>query len=209
MNIGTAIYQLAYQKSPIFLVDGIAASLPGHIMPIIAITQSANFNSGLLSGNISLNTDSFYANFEPIQGATLHNNQIAKYPFANQQTAANSIISQPLNVSMKMITPLNTTGAMVAQIMTSTALKNALENHNLRGGTYTVLTPSFLYQGCIMTGFKDISSGESKKKQMEWQIDFEQPLLSEKQAVLIEGALFQKLTGGVKTGISWSGIPGL
>jgi hypothetical protein len=225
MNIGKSAYELAYVKSPIFLNDGLASGLPGKVLPLIAITEAASFVAGLLAGqaltraadlaaglltaNMKLGLDDFYATFWPLPGSTLHKNQIASYPFANQAVAANAIISQPLNISMRMNCTPRLPGAMVSRIMTATALKNALDNHNFSGGTYSVLTPSFFYIGCILKEMKDITSGDSKHPQTDWQLDFEQPLLSLNVAKYFQGALMSKLTGGVVTGTLWSGVPGL
>lgn len=207
MSLGKSIYDLAYQKSPIFLTDGIASFVPGKTLPLIALTEAGNFVGNILNGNLDLKLDDFYATFTPLAGATLHNNQIGSYPFANQKTAANAIIAQPLNISMRMNCSPRLKGGMVTKLLTATALKNALDNHNFRGGTYTVLTPSFMYTGCIMTSFKDVTSGESKHLQTDWQIDFVQPLVSQKEANLYQNALMQKISGGLPTGILWSGVP--
>lgn len=207
-NTGLSVYELAYVKSPIFLVNGIASSVPGKILPLIAITESSNLVSGVLSGNITIDTADFYANFFPMPGATLHNNQIAKYPFANQTVAANAIVAQPINISMRMNCTPRLPGAMVSRIMTATALKNALDNHNFLGGTYSVLTPSFLYQNCIMLRMSDITSGESKHQQTDWQIDFEQPLLNINQAEYINNSLMDKIARRLPTAGLWSGVPG-
>ena len=209
MNLGKSLFQLAYEKSPIFLNDGIASFVPGKTLPLIAITQAGNFAGNLLNGNLNLNFDDFYASFKPMAGATLHNNQIGSYPFANQKVAANAIIAQPLNISLLMNCSARLRGGMVSKVMTATALKNALDNHNFRGGTYTVLTPSFMYTGCIMTSFKDVTSGESKQMQTDWQIDFVQPLITQQDATTFENALMQKITGGLPAGVLWSGVPGL
>ena len=87
---------------------------------------------------------------------------------------------------------------MVSRIMTATALKLALDNHNLSGGTYSVLTPSYLYQGCILTSFKDITSGDSKHQQTDWQLDFVQPLLSLSAAESVQNSTMSKFTNGLK-----------
>ncbi len=198
MSIVSQAYKLAYEKSPIFLTDGIASFVPGNILPLIAITESVSLATSALAGNIGLNLDDFYATFWPLPGSTLHENQIGNYPFANQQVAANAIITQPLRVSMRMNCTPRLQGAMVSRIMTATALKLALDNHNLSGGTYSVLTPSYLYQGCILTSFKDITSGESKHQQTDWQLDFVQPLLSLSAAESVQNSTMKKFTQGLK-----------
>lgn len=205
MNVGTAIYKLAYEKSPIFLTDGIASLIPGGTLPLVAITQAGDIVRNLQTMNIPTNLDDFYATFWPMPGAKLHNNQIGSYPFANQKTAANAIIAQPLTISMRMNCTPRLKGGMVSRHMTATALKNALDNHIFRGGSFSVLTPAFLYTGCILTGFTDITSGESKHQQTDWQLDFVQPLLSENEAQFFQNGLMSKLTGGVQSGILWSG----
>ena len=198
MSIVSQAYKLAYEKSPIFLTDGIASFVPGNILPLIAITEAVSLATSAIAGNISLNLDDFYATFWPLPGSTLHENQIGNYPFANQQVAANAIITQPLRVSMRMNCTPRLHGAMVSRIMTATALKLALDNHNLSGGTYSVLTPSYLYQGCILTSFKDITSGDSKHQQTDWQLDFVQPLLSLSAAESVQNSTMSKFTNGLK-----------
>ena len=206
MNIGSAAYTLAFVKSPIFLNGGIADNMPNQTIPLIAITEAGSMASGILAGSVSARMDDFFANFFPLPGAKLHNNQIGTYPFANQKVAANAIIAQPLNISMRMNCTPRGRGAMVTRTMTATALKNALDNHNFRGGTYSVLTPSFFYAGCILTGFTDITSGESKHQQTDWQLDFVQPLISQNEAEFFQNALMSKMELGVKTGVLWSGF---
>jgi len=197
-NLGASIYKLAYEKSPIFLNDGIASFVPGGVLPLIAITQAGDIVRGIFDGGITTKLDEFWATFFPMPGAKLHNNQIGNYPFANQKTAANAIIMQPLTFSLRMnITP-RLPGGMVTRTMASTALKAALDKHNSLGGTYTVLTPAFLYQGCILTGFTDITSGESKHQQTDWELSFIQPLLSTSEALQVENSVMSKITAGVK-----------
>ncbi len=197
MNLGTQVYELAYVKSPIFLTNGIATLIPGGVLPLIAITESLSLSTSLLQGKINLSLDDFWANFYAMPGATLHNLQIGNYPFANQQVAANAVIGQPLNVSMRMNTTPRLQGGMVTKILTASALKFALDQHNFNGGTYSVLTPSYFYTGCVMTGMKDITSGDSHHQQTDWQLDFVQPLLSISQTVQVQNSLLSKLTGGL------------
>jgi len=205
--VANTAYKLAFEKSPIFLTGGIATYVTGGVLPIIAITQGMNILTGGLSAITNL--DSFWASFFPLPGAQLQNNSIGHYPFANQVVAANSIIVQPLTVSMRMNCSIRNGGGMITKIMTSTALKIALDNHKLQGGTFTVLTPSFLYQNCILTQMKDITTGESRQYQTDWQLDFEQPLVTMTQAQYYQNSVMNAATSGVPspTGISWSGIP--
>jgi len=207
MSAPKTIYQLAYQISPIILTGGIAQLVPGNMLPIIALTEIGNLAGGLLQGSLNLNLDEYYAHYHPLPGGTLQNNQIGKYPFANQTVAANAIIAQPKNISMIMKCPTNKPGSRVTKQMTDTALQSALELHNMSGGTYTILTPSFMYTGCVMLMMKDASSGDEKHVQEIWQLDFEQPLTSASSANTVLSNLMGKISGGTFTGIKpdWSG----
>lgn len=205
MSLGRIGYQLAYQISPIFLVDGIASTYgAGGLLPIVALTQIVSTAQQVINtategkaGGI-LNPDNFFAHFNPIAGGTLHNNQIGQYPFANQKVAANAIIAQPLNISMRMTCHPKIKGGAITQLLSGAGIKMALDNHNFSGGTYHVLTPHFLYMNCIMTGMKDITSGSSEFPQVEWQLDFMQPLVTQIDATDALNSLAKKLQSGVK-----------
>lgn len=207
MSSGRTLFQLGYQISPIILTGGIAALIPGGMLPIIAITQSPSFALGLLQGNLNLDPDSYFAQFMPVPGGTLVNNQIGQYPFANQTVAANAIIAQPNTVSMRMICPVRNAGGYVAKLSTITALQNTLEQHNASGGTYTIVTPSFIYTNCILKMLRDTTQGESKQVQTEWQFDFEKPLVALDTAQQVISSLMSKLEGQlpISGDPTWSG----
>jgi len=178
-NIGQAVYQLGYEISPIILSGGLASNIPGTLLPIIAITEAANFGFSLLNGNNPLNLNDFFGHFRPLPGGSLVENEIATYPFANQQYAANAIIAKPLKISMLMNCPANTNGGYVSKMITFTALKYALDLHNQAGGTYIVATPSYVYLNCILANLIDVSRPDSQQPQNAWQFDFIQPLVSQ------------------------------
>lgn len=207
MSIERTLFQLGYQISPIILTGGIASAIPGGMLPIVAITQAANFTLGLLQGSINLNLDGFFAQFRPLAGASLVNNQIGMYPFANQAVAANAIIAQPLSISLMMTCPANTQGGYLSKLLTMTGLKTVLDAHNFSGGTYTVATPSFIWTNLILTNLRDVTSGQSKQVQTEWQWDFVQPLVSQAGAAQALNGLMSKINGGLpQTGApTWSG----
>jgi hypothetical protein len=208
MTIERTIFQLGYQASPVILTGGIASLIPGGMLPIIAITQATNFTLGLLQGSININLDAFFAQFEPVPGATLVNNEIGRYPFANQTVAANAIIAQPLTVSLLMKCPANTQGGYISKLMTMTALQTVLSAHNSSGGTYTVATPSKIYTNCILRNLRDVTSGAGKQVQTEWQWDFEQPLVSLADAAQALNSLMSKIGGGlpISGAPTWSGL---
>lgn len=198
-NLGASIYELAYVKSPIFLVDGIASFAPGGVLPLISITQAGDIALGVNQGKIQTAMQDFFANFFPLPGSELVNLQIGSYPFANQKTAANAVIFQALSIPMRMnITP-RLPGGMSARIGIMSALKFALDKHNSLGGSYNVLTPTYFYTGCILSKMRDITTGESKHQQTDWQLDFIQPLIDTSDALSVQNSLFQKMTAGVKT----------
>ena len=203
-NAARSAYDLAFQISPIILVGGNASSIIGNMLPIIGLTgQLADFGQGVISNGLS--EDDFLARYLPIPGGTLINNTIGTYPFANQQVAANAIINQPLAVSLQMIAPVKDTAGYLTKLAIFTSLQQALSSHNNAGGLYHIATPAFIYTNCIMTSMTDITSGSTNQKQVMFQLDFVQPLVTQQQASSALNALMGKLSGGGQVGsASWS-----
>jgi hypothetical protein len=199
LSITRTAYQLAFQISPIFLVGGIAALIPGGVLPIVALTQAADFELGLLNGSVNTDLDQFLCHWRPLPGTTLVANQVSLNPFANQAVAADAVIAQPLNVSMLMDCPAQLEGGYAGKLATLTVLQTALTMHNASGGTYTVLTPAGFYTNCLLTLVRDVSGGDSKQPQHTWQFDFLQPLLSLNQAGQVYNSLMSKIAGGLQT----------
>lgn len=204
---GQAAFKLAFNVSPIILTGGVANLIPGAMLPIISITEALSFGLGLLSGGETPSLDDFFASYQQIAGGTLVDNSVAHYPFANQATAANAIITQPLRVSLLMRCPVREPFGYAAKLATMMALQAALAQHNSSGGTYIVATPSYFYTNCLMLGMRDVSS-RGKQVQTEWQLDFEQPLLTESAADQAQNALMSKITGGTafSGAPEWSGL---
>ena len=212
-----ATWRLSYEIAPIVLVNGVAQNLPGNAIPIIYFTEPRAYINGISGGPTDfgiINTagrdlDNMFAHFYPLSGATLLDVQIGTYPFANQAVAANATINQPLHFSMMMVCPVRgtfTDYSAKAALMAS--LQSTLNQHSLRGGTYNVVTPSYLYQDCILVNFSDVTGGESKQKQIEWRLDFVQPLLTTKAAADAQSTMMQKITNGtpvVGNPPPWSG----
>jgi hypothetical protein len=209
MTIGYEIFKLGYQISPIILTNGVASLIPGQMLPIVALTESASFTLGLLSGTDVPPLDSFFAHYRPLPGSTLVNNQIGNYPFANQEVAANAIIAQPLNVPMMMTCPARSNnGGYLGKLAIMSSLQKVLAQHNISGGTYIVATPSHIYTNCILLGMRDVSSSGGKQVQTDWQLDFVQPLISQTSAQQVYNTLMQKIDSGLNTGTAptWSGL---
>ncbi len=210
-NIGRTIFQIGFEASPVILTNGIAKLIPGGMLPIVALTEAANFTLGLLQGNFDqlTNIDRFFAHWIPQSGSTLIKNEIGSYPFANQIVAANAIIKQPNNISMLMVCPVSKTGGYATKLATISAMKSTLDYHHQSGGTYTVVTPSYIYTNCILTAITDVSTGESNQAQTAWRFDFVQPLITASGANSYS-TLMNALEGGLPiTGNpTWSGLLG-
>ncbi|MBL5926798.1 hypothetical protein [Enterobacter asburiae] len=197
LNYFGQAFRLAFEISPILLVDGIAASIPGGIMPIAVLTEGISVADGLLHGDIG---DKPTAHFTPMAGTTLLQQDIGTINFFNMATAANSVVSRPNRVVMQMLRPAYAQdGGYAIKGITFAALKMALEKHNQSGGYYIVMTPSFIYTGCLMRSIIDTSgfSDQNKQVQYSWQFEFEQPLLSISQVDAALGTLMSKFESGM------------
>lgn len=203
---GLAAFKLAFQLSPIVLNNGIASAIPGGSLPIIAITEALDFTVGILSGGENIELDDFFANFQPIPGGNIISQLIGKYPFANQSVAANAVIAQPLQISMLMVCPVREPLGYYTKVATMLALQAALKQHNLSGGTYTIVTPAAFYDNCVMLSMTDVSNTESKQVQNAWRLDFEQPLLTLQQAQQQMNSTMSKISSGTQTDGSTSGL---
>lgn len=207
MGPGYVAFKLAMQLSPILLVNGIAQAIPGGVLPIIAITEAANFLSGLLSGAANIELDDFFAHFFPIPGSTLIDNQVSTFPMADQAVAGNAIIQQPLALSMMMICPARDTLGYPLKLATMTALQKVLQLHISQGGTFTVVTPSSIYTNGLLVRMADASNMESKQAQNSYQMDFYFPLLTLENSQSIQNTLMSKISGGSQVNASGGGVP--
>jgi hypothetical protein len=197
-----AQYDLAFQVSPIILVGGIASSTQGGMLPIIALyNQTALFNSGVTDPN------AFFARYLPMPGSTLISFAVGEYSFANQQVAANAVIQEPLTLSMLMIAPVNQPGGYLQKLSLFTALQNSLTQHIVAGGTFCVATPAYVYNNLLLIGMTDVTHDESNQVQIQWQLDFRQPLLTLEAAAAAQGNLLSKVTNGQQFNgtPAWSG----
>ena len=195
------VWKVAFEITPIILTGGIAQGLGGYL-PIAALTGVTDILGAVASGSISgLNLDTILPRYKVLPGATLIRNDLSRYPFANQTVAANAIIAQPNTISMMMMYPAQTTsGGYPVKLMTMMALRATLTQHNLSGGLYTLITPSGIYANCALLGMTDASGGESNQQQYEWQLDFEQPLVTLQAAQAAQNAIMQAITNQVPGG---------
>lgn len=200
-------YDLAFQVSPIILQGGIASLALGNMLPIIALTgQLAGFAQGALSSG-GLSTEDFFARFLPLPGATVISNTAGLYPFANQTVASNAIIKNPTSISLLMICPVNASGGYLTKMAILTALKNSLNTHTAMGGTFIVATPGFIYTNCLLLNMTDVTGGDTKQQQVQFQLDFYKPLISQEDASSAFSSLMNTLSNGLQTSSapSWSG----
>ena len=196
-STGLQFWKLAFQISPIILQNGIASYIPGGLLPILALTESGaalSLISPFVGGSVPANLDDFFAQFSPTPGATLIEFDVAHYPFANLTIAANAVIMQPLRVGITMHVPVREAGGYVSKFTTFLALQAALQNHALLGGTYNVLTPTYLYTNCLLTTLTDASGGDSRQAQNAWQFEFEQHLVTQSAADQAQSYLMQNIT---------------
>lgn len=207
----TIAYRLAFEVSPIILANGIAAGSVGGMLPIIGLTgQLAAFGqSALLGGGLSL--DSFFAHYVPIPGATIISQAAGQYPFANQQVASNATIQQPLNLSMLMMCPVQNDAGYVTKLPILSSLWASLKNHNLLGGVYHVATPANIFMNGLLLNVAAVDSGESKQQQINFQLDFYFPLITQQQAKQAQSNLMQTATNGgqISGAPSWTGSGGV
>lgn len=180
-------WRLQYEISPIILTGGAASQQVGGSMPIVSILEGNNFPASL---------DDFFAHFASIPGSTIIQNAVGTYPFANQTTAANAIITQPLAISMLMTCPSKTSISRRLSIIST--LQQMLTKHINAGGTFMVATPSFVYTDCLMTGMRDASGGETHQPQFRWQLDFMKPLITLAEAAQAQNSLMSKISNGTQ-----------
>lgn len=160
-----------------------------------------------LLGGLPKNLDEAFATFLPLPGGTLISQSVPMYPFANVFVAANATIQEPISVSLVMIAPVNQRGGYSAKLSTFSAFQASITKHNALAGVYVVATPALVYDDVLMTAMTDITSEDFQQKQIEWQIDFIKPLVSQASAISAYGSLMGRLQSGVKTAPSYSGGP--
>ncbi|HBA3118192.1 TPA: hypothetical protein J6N97_001684 [Escherichia coli] len=206
MGFTREMYKLGFEISPVILCGGIAQAIPGGMLPIVALTQSSSFVTGLLGGAINLtDLDKYFCHWRPEPGATMVDYEIARYPFANQVVAANALLAQPLRVSLVMEAPVNENTGAMTKLVTMSALQSVLQAHSNLGGTFIVATPSVIYSNCILRVVRDITSGNDPLPQRSWIWDFEQPLITDNGAEQAVNNFLNKIgAGDMVTDPSWT-----
>ena len=204
---GRVQFRQSFELCPIFLTNGVA--LPGGSLPIVVVTQAGNYDQGPLAGaNVPI--EDYFAHYQVIPGGTIVDNEFGEYPFANQAVAANAIIFSPLTVSLLMICPANpNTGGYANKTAVFQSLAATLRQHNLMGGTYTVVTPAKFYVNCLLRRLSEVSPpNDTKQVQAAWRWDFEQPLLTQADATQAYNATMGKIAAALPFDGSTSGVAG-
>lgn len=200
-----ANFALKYEISPIILNEGLATQLAnagaGASMSILALTEGSSTASFANSQN-NYDLSQYFAHFKVLPGGTLQEWQIAEYPFASLQMAANAQIQMPLHVSLMMLCPAqswNTKQKYNLGFTNKTAkfasIKTQLDAHMALGGTFTVVTPAYTYINALLVKLTDVTSSSDKQVQAAWQWDFVQPLVTQQAALQSFNAQYGKLAG--------------
>lgn len=206
MSFTRELYKLGFEISPVILCDGVAQSIPGGMLPIVALTQSASYVSGLMGGAIELtDLDKYFCHWRAAPGGTMVDYDIGRYPFANQAVAANALLSQPLRIPMLMDAPVNENTGAMTKLVTLSSLQAVLQAHASLGGTFIVATPGIIYSNCILRTVCDVTGSNDALPQRQWLWDFEQPLLSETGAEQAINSYLGKIDNGDKaTESAWT-----
>jgi hypothetical protein len=201
-----SLFQLGFEISPVILSGGIAANFGG-MLPIIALTETANFVDNLISGS-GLSLDQFLCHWRPMPGWEMISSEIGEYPFANQTVAANAMIRNATNMSFTMDCPVKESGGYLTKLITFTALQTTLLAHEALGGMYILASPTAIVPNCVLLRMFDAGNQESKQVQTRWQFDFRKPLLTAEDAANAQNALMTQLSGGgaVTSNQSWTGV---
>ena len=197
-------FKYNYENNPIIFEQGIAQNMPNGVMSIGSILQNFNIQGTFLSS-----TPTEFAKFYPLSGSTLAEWQIAEYPFANMQMAANAVIQMPLKISLIMVAPAQNPSGYINKTNQFTSLQNTIQNHIQSGGYFTVLTPAYIYSACLLRSIRDITPSGDKQVQFMYQWDFEQPLITQQAAQQVLGTFMSRASNGQPTpqNVNWNSSP--
>ena len=188
-------YELAFLRSPIILVDGIA-SFQGGYMPIIELTEFLNVLD-IIKNVVTTGSPlkDMYGVFQVQGGTTLLQYANGEYPFQNVATAVNYQIKLPNQIVFEMLTPFKKFGDPFNQLPIMTVLIQALERHRAMGGYYMLLTPSKIYTSCLLNAITQVDYESDKQLQMAWMWAFTEPLLTEEAAEKAYSDIMDKIAG--------------
>jgi len=192
LSSGWTDFKTAFEITPIILTGGIATG-QGDGLPIVALTNPGNFDDPVTSGS-SPSLDDYQFRYSPLPGSRLLKWQPGVYPFANQAIAANALIADPTNVSLIMYCPATANWPFSQRKTDITSLIASLQQHQIRGGLYTVVTPAYIWPASILLEILDVSGADNHQYQFAWQWNFYQPLTSLAAAQQAQNGLTSMLT---------------
>lgn len=192
LSSGWAAFKNQFEISPILLTGGIATG-QGDGLPIVALTNNGGVNGPISSGD-SPSLDDFQFRYTPLPGSRLLKFQAGMYPFANQAIAANALIADPNNVSILMYCPATAKWPFSQRQSDISSLVSSLQQHQILGGQYSVITPAYIWPACILLELLDVSGADNHQYQYAWQWNFFQPLTSLQAAMQAQNGLAQTLT---------------
>jgi hypothetical protein len=202
-----SLYKLRYQVAPIILTGGIAQTVPGGMISMLASSNPQMILEPLYSQGVqqdfldafspsqssaagtvgTINSqgvlDDAFGAFNVLAGGTLCAQTVPKYPLADMTMAANAIVRDPLTLSLIWDAPMRgfqthpSISAWDIKLSTMLALKGMLDRHNNLGGLYSVMTPAFYYENLILVALTDNSRGGNPLPQNAWRFDFERPMV--------------------------------
>jgi hypothetical protein len=197
-------FQRNYEISPIILQGGIATGLPDGAMSILTLTEGSD-------NYVAPSVNDYFAHFRVLSGGTLEDWGIAEYPFASMIMASNAVIQNPLHINLIMICPAQTNGEnnYYQKKAKLTGLKLQLDSHISQGGYFTVNTPAYTYNDCLLVSLRDVSSTADKQVQLIYQWDFVQPLITQSAATEAYNNLYNRFAKQLPTAnpIANSGLP--
>lgn len=183
-------YESQYVLAPILLKNGIAEEYPEKVMSILQLTQQNGYPTDI---------NGYFGYFSVVNGGTFMQNTTAQYPFANQYTAANSIVRQPNNASLLMNCPVSASMPLNKRQGIFQSLRSSLDQHIAKGGLFVVYTPLMIFDNCLLLSMRDGSGGDNAILQNGVIFDFQQPqILTEADAEKAQSSTMSKLSTGAK-----------
>lgn len=202
-----ADFQLSFQTCPIVLMQGIAGT---GVLPLVEVLNPSVDKSvfqvssaGLVGSTaevVSATGDPeavgpLFGSFRVLPGGTLMDNEVAHFPLASMEVAANAVITNPLRFAVEMAVPAGGAVSLSRRLSIFTSLKNVLDNHIAAGGYFNVATPAYIYTGCLLLNMVDSSDvPDGSQTQTRWTWNFEQPLLTLQQAQAAVNNAMSKIT---------------
>jgi hypothetical protein len=158
----TALHKL-YTQNPILLVDGIGTQFLSALMDVSEPIKTTDKDGNSIiatdkDGNQLSNDYNDFASFVLID-ADFFNYQVADYPFYNLKAAANSGMFNAKRYRYQMLMPRYQNGFDSRQKTILENLNAKLEEHVLKGGTFTLITPFGSIAGCVLDGAITMDKG--------------------------------------------------